>query len=148
MIADEQLPHCSSHYLQDCLATWSKYQFDDTSRRSPIRLTADVNDNRRLRTDGSNLAAGYASVAARLVGNARARSHRGGIPTPEEIDDSPQTTPSKRIAQIVRGYDKPFMGNLAILQIGLPKIRSECRHFDDGLTCLEHTAAQATEQVT
>ena len=34
-----------------------KYQFDDTTRTSPIRLTADVNDNRRLRTDGSNLAA-------------------------------------------------------------------------------------------
>ncbi len=72
---------------------------------------------------------------------------RAQFATPEEIDDSPQTAPSKRIREIVRGYDKPFMGNLAILEIGLPKIRSECRHFDDWLTCLERTA-EDEEQAT
>ena len=56
-IGSEYLPERVAQILKRCLATWSKYQFDDTSRRSPIRLTADVNDNRRLRTDGSNLAA-------------------------------------------------------------------------------------------
>ena len=59
--------------------------------------------------------------------------------TPEEIDDSPQTAPSKRIRRLVAGYDKPFMGNLAVLEIGLEKIRSECRHFDGWLTRLEQT---------
>ena len=73
---------------------------------------------------------------------------RAQFATPEEIDDSPQTAPSKRIGGIVRGYDKPFMGNLAILGIGLPKIRSECRHFDDWLACLERTAEDSKEQVT
>ena len=143
---------------------------------------------------------GYTNVAARLLGNARARTHRGGIRswpavrrdiislsgldegrfvpfvlmhefeallfsdcvrfadaigrpgvadelqgvreqfgTPEEIDDSPQTAPSKRIRRLVAGYDKPFMGNLAVLEIGLEKIRSECRHFDGWLTRLEQT---------
>ena len=43
-------------YVQEHLDSWLKYQFDDTSRRSPIRLTSNVNDNRFLRTDGSNLA--------------------------------------------------------------------------------------------
>ena len=56
-IGSEYLPEQVAQVLQQCLGTWSKYQFDDTSRRSAIRLTADVNDNRRLRTDGSNLAA-------------------------------------------------------------------------------------------
>lgn len=73
---------------------------------------------------------------------------RAQFATPEEIDDSPQTAPSKRIGGIVRGYDKPFMGNLAVLEIGLPKIRSECRHFDDWLTFLERAAEDAKEQVT
>lgn len=56
-IGSDYLPEQVAQILKRCLATWSKYQFDDTSRRSPIRLTADVNDNRRLRIDGSNLAA-------------------------------------------------------------------------------------------
>lgn len=43
-------------HVQQHLDSWVRYQFDDTSRRSPIRLTANVNDNRRLRADASNLA--------------------------------------------------------------------------------------------
>lgn len=70
----------------------------------------------------------------------RLRSIRAGFSTPEEIDDSPQTAPSKRIKGIVPGYEKPFMGNLAILEIGLAKIRSECRHFDGWLVRIEQTA--------
>lgn len=78
-------------------------------------------------------AIGWPEVAAGLQG---VREQFG---TPEEIDDSPQTAPSKRIRQLVAGYDKPFMGNLAVLEIGLEKIRSECRHFDGWLTRLEQT---------
>ena len=33
---------------------------------------------------------------------------------PEEIDDSPQTAPSKRIESLVSGYKKPYMGALAL----------------------------------
>ena len=55
-IGNEYQPSRVGQYVQYRLDSWLKYQFDDTSRRSPIRLTADVNDNRRLRTDGSNLA--------------------------------------------------------------------------------------------
>ena len=56
-IGNEYQPSRVGQYVQYRLDSWLKYQFDDISRRSPIRLTADVNDNRRLRTDGSNLAA-------------------------------------------------------------------------------------------
>ena len=36
---------------------WRIYHFHDTSSTSPMKKTADVNDNRYLRPDGSNLAA-------------------------------------------------------------------------------------------
>ena len=36
--------------------SWVRYHFEDTSRLSPIRMTANVNDNRLLRSNGSNLA--------------------------------------------------------------------------------------------
>ena len=39
------------------LARWRLYHFHDTSATSPIKQTADVNDNRYLRPDGANLAA-------------------------------------------------------------------------------------------
>src|SRR5208283_5708720 len=57
--------------------------------------------------------------------------------TPEEIDDSPDTAPSKRVEALVRGYEKPLLGNLAILEIGLARIRAECPHFDAWLKRLE-----------
>ncbi len=56
---------------------------------------------------------------------------------PEKIDDSPQTAPSKRIAKLVPGYQKPPMGVLAALEIGLETMRSECPHFDEWLKRLE-----------
>lgn len=56
---------------------------------------------------------------------------------PEEINDSPTSAPSKRILGLVPGYQKPLMGNLAALEIGLEAMREECPHFNDWLTRLE-----------
>ena len=58
--------------------------------------------------------------------------------SPEEINDSPNTAPSKRVASLVAGYQKPLLGTLAILEIGLETIRRECSHFNDWLTRLEN----------
>lgn len=44
-------------YVRNHLDRWRIYHFHDTSPSSPIKRTADVNDNRFLRPDGSNLAA-------------------------------------------------------------------------------------------
>ena len=41
----------------DILPSWKIYHFHDTSSKSPIKKTADVDDNHYLRPDGSNLAA-------------------------------------------------------------------------------------------
>jgi len=60
---------------------------------------------------------------------------------PEEINDSPETAPSKRVCKIVPGYQKPLFGNLAAIEIGLERIREECPHFDAWLTRLEARVA-------
>ena len=62
---------------------------------------------------------------------------RDQFSTPEQIDDSPVTAPSKRVEALVPGYQKPLLGVLAILEIGLARIRDECPHFDGWLTRLE-----------
>jgi hypothetical protein len=58
---------------------------------------------------------------------------REDFATPEDIDDSPATAPSRRVEDLVPGYDKPLFGSLAILEIGLDRIRGECPHFDGWL---------------
>jgi uncharacterized protein DUF4276 len=57
--------------------------------------------------------------------------------TPEEIDDSPTTAPSKRVEGLIAGYDKPLLGTLAALAIGLSKISAACPHFRSWLSRLE-----------
>lgn len=44
-------------YVRDHLGSWRVYHFHDTSAACPMKKTADLNDNRFLRPDGSNLAA-------------------------------------------------------------------------------------------
>jgi hypothetical protein len=61
--------------------------------------------------------------------------------TPEEINDSPDTAPSKRMESIVPGYEKPLLGILAVLEIGLLRIRAECPHFNGWLSQLESLAS-------
>jgi len=62
---------------------------------------------------------------------------RDQFATPEEINDSSRTAPSKRILDLIPGYQKPLFGTLAALEIGLEAIRKECPHFDGWLTRLE-----------
>lgn len=62
---------------------------------------------------------------------------RNGFATPEAINDSPMTAPSKRVEALIPGYDKPLLGVLAALEIGLPKMRHECPHFSGWVQRLE-----------
>jgi predicted ATPase len=50
-------PLAIASYVRDHLDRWRLYHFHDTSSTSPMKKTADINDNRYLRPDGSNLAA-------------------------------------------------------------------------------------------
>lgn len=73
----------------------------------------------------------------------RLQAIRDSFPNPEAIDDSPKTAPSKRIKALYRGYEKPLMGALAVLGIGLERIRAECPHFRGWLERLEARATPA-----
>lgn len=62
---------------------------------------------------------------------------RDNFQSPEEINDSPLTAPSKRVEALIPSYQKPFLGTLAALEVGLIRIREECPHFGAWLTRLE-----------
>lgn len=57
--------------------------------------------------------------------------------TPEHINNSPDTAPSKRIEALIPGYEKPLLGSLAALEVGLQAIRSSCPLFNSWLEKLE-----------
>jgi hypothetical protein len=65
---------------------------------------------------------------------------RSQFATPEWINDSPETAPSRRIQQLFEGYDKPEHPLLAALDMGLAVIRQECVLFDDWIKQLEALA--------
>jgi predicted ATPase len=52
-------PKCEgiADWVRDHLSQWRLYHFHDTSSSSPMKATVDIEDNRFLRPDGSNLAA-------------------------------------------------------------------------------------------
>jgi hypothetical protein len=62
---------------------------------------------------------------------------RDAFNSPEEIDDSPVTAPSKRVEALFAGYQKPVLGTLAARAIGLDAIRMECPLFRQWLERLE-----------
>lgn len=65
---------------------------------------------------------------------------RDGFPTPEDINDSPHTAPSKRIQTLVPGYQKVLNGVDCAIEIGLARMRAECPHFHSWLERLEALA--------
>ena len=65
---------------------------------------------------------------------------RDAFASPEDIDDSPISAPSKRIELLLPGYSKPLIGTNAALNIGIDAIRGECPHFRDWLGQLESLA--------
>ena len=56
-ISDSHQVTGASTPVRNHFNNWALYHFHDTSRTSPIKRTVDVDDNRYLRPDGSNLAA-------------------------------------------------------------------------------------------
>jgi len=58
--------------------------------------------------------------------------------TPEDINNSFETAPSKRIQQIFRGYQKILHGSIIVKRIGLATIREHCPLFDTWISVLEN----------
>lgn len=57
------------------------------------------------------------------------QSVRDSFPTPEDINDGPDTAPSKRILRVCRSYRKVLNGTLAARAVGIDAMRRECPHF-------------------
>ncbi len=62
---------------------------------------------------------------------------RSAFKSPEEINDNPNTAPSKRLEKLLPGYRKPLHGPLVMGEISLDRIRNECPHFNQWLEKLE-----------
>lgn len=58
---------------------------------------------------------------------------------PEEINDKPDTAPSKRLLKIVPEYDK-VLGNVIALEIGLDTILEKCPRFNNWIEKLVELA--------
>lgn len=73
------------------------------------------------------------SAFARAIGKPSLESKfariRNDFATPEHIDNSPSKAPSKRVAKFADDYEKPTMGTLAAMEIGLDTIRQSCPLF-------------------
>ena len=63
---------------------------------------------------------------------------RNQFASPEDIDDSPETAPSRRLRALFPEYNKVVSGTQISLEIGLDRIRGECGHFDEWLSRLEN----------
>jgi hypothetical protein len=65
---------------------------------------------------------------------------RNAFPTPEDIDDGPETAPSKRVTAIYSKYKKVIEGTDAARAVGIERMRQECEHFRNWLKRLEALA--------
>ena len=65
------------------------------------------------------------------------RNIRGEFLTPEDINDNRNTSPSKRIQQVINTYDKFVHGPIIALATGLKVIRAECPRFAKWISKLE-----------
>jgi hypothetical protein len=52
------------------------------------------------------------------------------FPNPEEINDKPQTAPSKRLLKIIPTYNKVLEGNILALQVTLEQMLEKCPRFN------------------
>lgn len=70
---------------------------------------------------------------------AKLQAIRDQYETPEDINDSPQTAPSKRIMAVFSGgqYGKVAHGPLIAEAIGMERMRAECPGFNAWVTRLE-----------
>lgn len=57
--------------------------------------------------------------------------------SPEQVNDSFETSPSHRMKRYFAGYDKKLHGPEIVALAGLVTIRGECRRFDAWVTRLE-----------
>lgn len=68
----------------------------------------------------------------------RVKRIRQSFTSPEEINDSPSTCPSRRIKDLYEKYNKPFYGTLIASRIGIDQIVQQCPHFSNWVKNIEN----------
>ena len=58
-------------------------------------------------------------------------------PNPELINDKKETTPSRRLQNLIAGYKKTVHGPILAEAIGIKRIRAKCPRFNNWITKLE-----------
>ncbi|MCY3970066.1 MAG: DUF4276 family protein [Acidobacteria bacterium] len=86
----------------------------------------------------------FANAIGRPALATRFQAIRDQFSSPEEINDSQTTAPSKRLAALLPGYSKTRRAELAALAVGLDAMRSECPHFRSWLESLEGLSSGVT----
>lgn len=62
---------------------------------------------------------------------------RDAFESPEDINSSPTTAPSKRIIAVYPSYRKVIEGTQAAIAVGIATMRAQCLHFREWLEALE-----------
>ena len=73
------------------------------------------------------------------------RGVRAAVLTPEHINESPETAPSKHIEKTIPDYSKVSDGINVAEQIGIDKISAECCHFKKWIAKLTAWAKEDTQ---
>lgn len=84
----------------------------------------------------------FVSLAGETIAAAVAQI-RSAYPTPEHINHSTKTAPSKRLLQLMPRYRKIFDGLDIAKSIGMATMRAECPHFRDWTTKIVRLAHEA-----
>lgn len=66
---------------------------------------------------------------------------RDAFPTPEDINNSPTTAPSKRVLATYPKYRKVLHGKNGAAAVGIDRMRRECPHFRSWLETIEALAS-------
>ena len=85
----------------------------------------------------SNVAAFGEAIGASDRSVKKLREIRSSFSSPEDINDHPNTAPSKRIAGALSGYQKSLHGPLVARETGIETICKECARFHDWIKKLE-----------
>ncbi len=91
--------------------------------------------------DPGKLADEYFNIDAEIQ-NLRIMRSNAKDQNPECINDSPDSSPSKRILKLIPDYDKSNIGPLIAEKIGLKRLRTECKHFGSWISQIENLTNQ------
>lgn len=67
---------------------------------------------------------------------------KDAAPTPEHINNSPETAPSKRLEALMPGYAKVKNGSLLSQDMGIDIIMKNCKHFSSWIKKIIYVSSQ------